>query len=110
MQTRQLGAAQLEVSALGFGCMGMSAFYGETDDRTSLATLQHAMAEGVTFFDTAELYGNGHNETLLGKAIVGRRDELVVATKCGLRMTDSGVAPPDGRPEYIAAACDAPIP
>lgn len=107
MQTRKLGAAQLEVSALGFGCMGMSAFYGTSDDKVSIATLLHAMDNGVTFFDTAELYGNGHNETLLGRAIAGRREQLVIATKCGLRLTDSGVAPPNGRPEYITAACDA---
>ena len=95
MQTRMLGAAQLEVSALGFGCMGMSAFYGDADDNSSMNTLRHAMDHGVTFFDTAELYGNGHNETLLGKAIAGRRDDLVIATKCGLRMTDTGVSPPN---------------
>lgn len=107
METRKLGQAPLEVSALGFGCMGMSVFYGDSDDAASIATLRHAMDQGVTFFDTAELYGNGHNETLLGQAIRGRRDELVIATKCGLRLTEKGVAPPDGRPEYIAAACDA---
>lgn len=107
MKTRKLGNAQLEVSALGFGCMGMSVFYGDSDDTASVATLRYAMDQGVTFFDTAELYGNGHNETLLGQAIQGRRDELVIATKCGLRLAEGGVAPPDGRPQYIAAACDA---
>ena len=107
MKTRKLGQAQLEVSALGFGCMGMSIFYGASDDKQSVAILRAAMDAGVTFFDTAELYGNGHNETLLGQAIVGRREQLVIASKCGLRIGDKGVLPPVGRPEYIAAACDA---
>jgi aryl-alcohol dehydrogenase-like predicted oxidoreductase len=107
MKTRKLGQAQLEVSALGFGCMGMSMFYGDSNDVASIATLQAAMDQGVTFFDTAELYGNGHNETLLGRAIRGRRHELVIATKCGLRIGEAGILPPNGRPEYIAAACDA---
>ena len=107
MKTRKLGQAQLEVSALGFGCMGMSMFYGGSDDKQSIATLHAAMDDGVTFFDTAELYGNGHNETLLGQAIQGRRHELVIATKCGLRLDEKGVLPPNGRPEYIAVACDA---
>ncbi len=82
-------------------------FYGDSDDKASIATLRHAMDQGVTFFDTAELYGNGHNETLLGQAITGRRREaLVIATKCGLRQADNGILPPNGRPEYISAACD----
>lgn len=108
MRIRQLGATQVEVSALGFGCMGMSAFYGASDDTVSVATLRYAMDQGVSFFDTAELYGNGHNESLLARAVKGRRDELVIATKCGLRFSDTGaVTPPDGRPEYIVAACEA---
>jgi aryl-alcohol dehydrogenase-like predicted oxidoreductase len=107
MKTRKLGTAQLEVSALGFGCMGMSMFYGDSNDVASIATLRAAMDQGITFFDTAELYGNGHNETLLGQAISGRRHELVIATKCGLRIGESGILPPNGRPEYIAAACEA---
>jgi len=108
MKTRTLGKQGLEVSALGLGCMGMSVFYGSgNDDAASVKTLQHAMDLGVTFFDTAELYGNGHNEELLGKAVKGRRDSVIVATKFGLRLIDSGgVTPPNCSPAYIKAACE----
>jgi aryl-alcohol dehydrogenase-like predicted oxidoreductase len=106
MQTRRLGP--FSVSALGLGCMGMSMAYGVTEDAESLATLAHALDRGVTFFDTAELYGNGHNESLLGRAIAGRRHGLQIATKFGLRIGDDGkVGAPVGRPDYIRAACEA---
>ena len=108
MKTRTLGKQGLEVSALGLGCMGMSVFYGSgNDDAASVKTLQHAMDLSMTFFDTAELYGNGHNEELLGKAVKGRRDSVIVATKFGLRLTDGGgVTPPNCSPAYIKAACE----
>ena len=87
--------------------MGMSVFYGAgNDDAASIKTIQHACDLGVTFFDTAELYGNGHNEELLGKAVKGRRDDVVLATKFGLRLTDGGVTPANGKPDYIKAACE----
>ncbi|MCB2108606.1 MAG: aldo/keto reductase [Rhodobacteraceae bacterium] len=107
MQQRELGKSGLKVSALGLGCMGMSTFYGISDEKESLATLRHAIDRGVTFFDTAELYGNGHNEDLLGKAIKGQRDGLVIATKFGIRQSETGVTPANGKPDYVIAACDA---
>lgn len=96
------------MSALGLGCMGMSVFYGAgNDDAASIKTIHRACDLGVTFFDTAELYGNGHNEELLGKAVRDRREDVVLATKFGLRLTDEGgVTPANGKPDYIRAACD----
>src|SRR5436305_13737698 len=84
MKTRRLGA--LEVSALGLGCMGMSAFYGATDENEAIATIHRALELGVNFLDTAQLYGPLTNEELVGRAINGRRDEYVVATKFARRM------------------------
>ncbi len=105
---RKLGTSGLEVSAVGLGCMGMSVFYGSgNDDAASIKTIQNAIDLGVTFFDTAELYGNGHNEELLGKAVKGRRDSVVLATKFGLRLADGGgVTPPNCSPAYLKAACE----
>ena len=105
---RALGSSGLVVSAMGLGCMGMSVFYGTgNDDASSIKTIHHAIDLGVTFFDTAELYGNGHNEELLGKAVKGRRDKLVLATKFGLRLKEGGgVTPPNCRPDYLKAACE----
>jgi aryl-alcohol dehydrogenase-like predicted oxidoreductase len=106
--TRTLGQG-LEVSAQGLGCMGMSQIYGPADETESLATIDRALELGVTFLDTADVYGLGHNEELVGRAIAGRRDSVVLGTKFGSvrRRDDPGFRGVDGRPEYVRSACDA---
>lgn len=106
VKTRYLGA--LAVSELGLGCMGMSEFYGDHDDAESSAVINRAIDAGVTFFDTADMYGVGRNEELLGRAVGDRRDEVVVATKFGsVRGADGSFLGLNGRPEYVRSACDA---
>jgi len=109
IERRTLGtAAPLEVSALGLGCMGMSEFYGEGVEEDSVATIQRALDLGVTFLDTADMYGPFTNERLVGRAIAGRRDEVVLATKFGNeRREDGSFVGINGRPEYVHQACDA---
>jgi aryl-alcohol dehydrogenase-like predicted oxidoreductase len=108
MERRKLGRQGLEVSALGLGCMGMSDFYGPTDDVESVATLHRAIELGVTFLDTADMYGPFKNEELLGRALRGRRDQVVLATKFGNRRSPDGAfLGVSGRPEYVREACDA---
>jgi len=107
MQQRTLGQ-NLTTSALGLGCMGMSDFYGTRDDTESIATIQRALDLGVTMLDTADMYGVGANESLVGKAIAGRRQEVVLATKFGIeRRPDGSRVGVNGRPEYVIRACDA---
>jgi aryl-alcohol dehydrogenase-like predicted oxidoreductase len=111
MQTRKLGSTLLEVSAIGLGCMGMSQSYGapeERDERESTATIHRALELGVTFLDTAEAYGHFANEELLGRALAGRRDRVVLATKFGFTFDDQGaIAGLDSRPEHIREAVEA---
>jgi aryl-alcohol dehydrogenase-like predicted oxidoreductase len=108
MQQRRLGSQGLVVSALGLGCMGMSEFYAGRDDAESLATIDRALELGITLLDTADAYGPHTNERLVGQAIKGRRDRVVLATKFGnVRGSDGSWAGINGRPEYVRAACDA---
>ena len=106
MRTRQLGP--LTVSAVGLGCMGMSEFYGTADEDEAVATIHRAIELGCTFLDTADMYGPFTNERLVGRAVAGRRDEVVLATKFGNeRREDGSWVGINGRPEYVVAACDA---
>jgi aryl-alcohol dehydrogenase-like predicted oxidoreductase len=108
MQMRVLGSSGLQVSALGLGCMGMSQSYGVRDDAESVETIDRALDLGVTHFDTANVYGGGHNEELLGRALGARRRAVVVATKCGLKPDEHGIPVlVDARPGRIIEACDA---
>jgi len=107
MEQRKLGRQGLSVSAEGLGCMGMSAFYGPSDEQENLATLARAIDLGIDFFDTAEIYGPFKNEVLLGKAFAGKRNKVKIATKVGSEVTDSGERRPvNGTPEYIRKAID----
>src|ERR1700674_1175747 len=107
MQLRNLGTQGLRVSALGLGCMGMSQSYGTPDEAESIATIHRALELGVTFFDTAEVYGPFKNEELLGRALKGRREGAIIATKFGF---DIGVANPlnglNSRPEHVMQVAD----
>ena len=106
MQKRNLGTGGPEVSAIGLGCMGMSEFYGSTDEQQSIATINHALDKGVSFLDTADMYGSGRNEELVGRAIEGRRDEVFLATKFGnVRGPNGEFGGIRGDPEYVAQAC-----
>ncbi len=108
MQTRELGRSGLKVSAMGLGCMGMSAFYGTRDDDESRATIDRALELGLNFLDTSDMYGPHTNEMLLGKAMAGRREKFIIATKFGIVR---GPGPNDrsinGCPEHVRQACDA---
>jgi aryl-alcohol dehydrogenase-like predicted oxidoreductase len=108
MEKRKLGSQGLEVSALGLGCMGMSFAYSGRDDNESIATIHRALDLGVTFFDTAEIYGPFENEILLGKALAGKRDQVVIATKFGFKIGDGkqtrGL---DSSPEHVKEVCEA---
>jgi aryl-alcohol dehydrogenase-like predicted oxidoreductase len=106
LEQRRLGTDGLLVSALGLGCMSLSGVYGDSDDAEAARLIHHALDTGVTMLDSADMYGWGHNEEVVGRAIAGRRDEVVLATKFGQVKTATGQAV-DGRPEYVRQACEA---
>jgi len=107
MEKRKLGTQGLEVSALGLGCMGMSEFYGTSDDNKNIAVIHRALELGINFLDTSDMYGPHKNEELVGKAIKDRRDKVVLATKFGIQRTsDPMVRRVNGRPEYVRSSCD----
>ena len=107
MKYHNLGHSNLEISVIGLGCMGMSEFYGKADDKESLKVLEKSYELGVNFYDTADTYGLGHNEELLGKFIKGKRDKLIIATKFGIKR-EAGKYERiiDNSPEYIRNACE----
>jgi len=108
MDTRTLGTQGLRVSAEGLGCMGMSEFYGQTDEQESIATIHRALELGVNFLDTADMYGPFTNEQLVGRAIADRREQVVLATKFGNeRLPDGTRVGVNGKPEYVRSACEA---
>ena len=104
---RTLGSSGLQVSAIGLGCMSFSGVYGASDDRAAIAVIQQALDRGVTLLDTADMYGWGHNEDLVGRAIAGRRAGIVLASKFGQVRREGGLNGVDGSPAYVAKACDA---
>jgi aryl-alcohol dehydrogenase-like predicted oxidoreductase len=106
LPARSLGSSGISVSAIGLGCMSLSGTYGTSNDDEGIALIREALDQGITFLDTSDAYGKGHNEELVGKAIAGRRNELVLATKFG-NVGGGGGKVADGRPEYVASACEA---
>lgn len=103
MKTRKIGHSDIEVCALGLGLMGMSPVYGQINDEESICTIHRALDIGITLLDTADVYGDGHNEELLGRALKDRREKAVIATKFGFEANYQGI---NGRPEYVKEAID----
>jgi len=106
MEKRKLGKNHLEVSSIGLGCWGMSHAYGRADEKESLATINHCLDQGINLLDTADVYGNGHNESLISKILQKRRQEAVVATKFGFIGYETGSVKVNGRPAYVQKACE----
>jgi aryl-alcohol dehydrogenase-like predicted oxidoreductase len=106
LPTRSLGSSGISVSAIGLGCMSLSGTYGASNDDQGVLLINEALDQGITLLDTSDAYGNGHNETLVGKAIAGRRGDVVLATKFG-NLGGRGGKVADGRPEYVMEACEA---
>ena len=107
MEQRSLGRTPIKISALGLGLMSMSGVYGNANDDESIGVIHYALDQGINFLDSADMYGWGHNETLLGKALKGRRDKVIVATKFGQVKQADGKQTVDGRPDYVRQACEA---
>ncbi len=107
MKTRILGSAGIEVSAIGLGCWGMSGAYGASDRKESIETIHEAVEQGINFIDTADIYGDGHNEMLVGEALKNIRHRVVLASKFGFVGKENGNLSVNGRPEYVKKACDA---
>jgi aryl-alcohol dehydrogenase-like predicted oxidoreductase len=107
MKTRKLGNSAESVAVVGLGCMGMSDFYGPAEDDKSIGVIHHALERGVTFLDTADMYGTGKNEELVGKALRGRRDRAFLATKFAIQRNADGTRSINGKPEYVQQACEA---
>ena len=104
---RKLGGSSLSVFPIGLGCMSLSGAYGKSDDAEAIRVVHHAIDRGVTFLDSSDMYGWGHNETLLGKALAGRRDKVVLVTKFGQTQQPGGANGVNGRPDYVKQACEA---
>ncbi len=107
MEMRKLGGSALQVPAIGLGLMSMSGIYGNASEDESIRVIHHALDRGINFLDSADMYGWGHNETLLGRALRGRREGVIVATKFGQTRDADGKQGVDGRPEYVMQACEA---
>jgi len=107
MEMRKLGKSPIHVTAIGLGLMSMSGVYGNADDEQSIGVIHHALDRGINHLDSADMYGWGHNEQLLGRALKGRRDKVIVATKFGQTKNAEGKQGIDGRPEYVMQACEA---
>jgi aryl-alcohol dehydrogenase-like predicted oxidoreductase len=107
MEKRKLGRTPIEVTSIGLGCMSMSGVYGNANDDESISVIHHALDRGINHLDSADMYGWGHNEQLLGRALKGRRDKAIVATKFGQTKGADGKQGVDGRAEYVMQACDA---
>jgi len=107
MEQRELGASGIKVSAIGLGLMSMSGIYGNANDEESIRVIHHALDQGITMLDSADMYGWGHNEELLGRALKGRRKGVIVATKFGQVKTPDGKQDVDGSPQYVMRACEA---
>src|SRR5919206_2476219 len=107
MEMRTLGKSDLKVSAVGLGLMSMSGIYGNANDEESIRVIHYALDKGVNFLDSSDMYGWGHNEQLLGQALRGKRERVVLATKFGNLRKPDGTPGVNGRPEYVPTACDA---